>query len=393
MRIEVRAVKNWFLISLLLVLTLTSCSTGKRSLERGNYLDAVMTAISRLRQNPDSKKAQATLADAYPNFIDYNQDQINRLKGSGDPFKWERVLGLYSEMNRVYDEIQRAPAAKRVIVSPGNYLSQYEDARIKAAEARYTLGERDMALARQYDRPAAKRAYEHYEKADELYPGFRDAQYKMREARELAIVRVIVEPIPMPSRSLDVSNEFFQNQMLEYLRNTRISPFVEFYSVQEGRSRNIQPNQVVRMAFDDFIVGQTYIQETVEDRTRDSVVIGKVKVMENGKEVEKDVYGTVKAKVHVFRKALDSSGQLDFQIMEPRTQTVVTQRKFTGAYTWFDFWGFFNGDERALTAEDRQRLRNSREIMPPPPQALFVEFTKPIYSGVTQYIQDFYRNY
>lgn len=379
---------------LLIVVTLLStCNAGKKALEQGNYEEAVLTAIDRLRQRPNSDKAREVLAEAYPRFVDYNRDRVRQLRNSSDPFRWERIMELYREINAVYDEIQRSPAAAQVIRSAQLYTSEYEEARVKAAEARYALGQRLLPDARVGNRNAAKEAYDHFVTADELYGGFRDAARVALEARELAMILVVVTPIPMPARSLEVSNEFFYNKMMEYLQGQRFSPFIEFYSLREAQAIDLQPDQRIEMAFDEFIVGQAFIKETVEERSRDSVVIGTVEVVEDGKKVEKDVYGTVKAEVHLFEKAIDSRGLLDLQVLGLPGEIVLAQEKFPGSFTWIDYWGFYNGDERALTEKDRRRLRNKREVMPPPPQDLFIGFTEPIYRDVTRFLQDFYTGY
>jgi hypothetical protein len=352
-----------------------------------------MTAIHRLRQSPNNKRARSTLAAAYPQFIDYSRNRIRALQSSGDPYRWERVLDLYGSMNRVYDEILRSPAALEVIPDPRLYNTEYEDARIKAAEARYALGERELPSARQGDRIAAKQAFDHYARADELMPGLRDVRARLEETRELAVVRIVIDPIPIPSRTLEVTNEFFYNQIVEYVRGSNFSPLIEFYTAKEGDALKVRPHQRIQMAFDEFVIGQAFVKETVTERSRDSVVVGQVEVIENGQTVKKDVYGVVKAKVHLFHKEVNSRGRLDCQILDEHSGGVLSQAKFPGSFTWGEYWGYFNGDERALTIDDKRRLRHQREIMPPPAQDLFVEFTKPIFRDVTRFLSRYYANY
>ena len=47
---------------------------------------------------------------------------------------------------------------------------------------------------------------------------------------------------------------------------------------------------------------------------------------------------------------------------------------------------------QSLLGEDIDAC-NGKELPPPPPQDLFIEFTKPIYDQLTNKIKDFYRNY
>ncbi|MEM8967027.1 MAG: hypothetical protein AAGE93_11465, partial [Bacteroidota bacterium] len=61
-------------------------------------------------------------------------------------------------------------------------------------------------------------------------------------------------------------------------------------------------------------------------------------------------------------------------------------------HIWFAEWGRFQGDERALN-EEELALCNLPEAVPPPPQQLFVEFTKPLYDQLTDRLNRFYQNY
>ena len=56
-------------------------------------------------------------------------------------------------------------------------------------------------------------------------------------------------------------------------------------------------------------------------------------------------------------------------------------------------WGNFNGQKEALTEEDEDCLENKREISDPSSQALFIEFTRPIFDQVSKYIEAFYGDY
>lgn len=374
---------------LLALLLVPACRSGKKALEQGNYYDSVIQAVNRLRQSPGNRNASETLQQAYNQLLSYNQDQIARLTRSNDPNRWERIVDFYSQLNRAYDEIMRSPSALAVVSEPQNFAAEQHSAEVRAAEMAYATAEMEMERARIGDREAAKRAYIAYEKAERWMPGFRDARSRMDEAMDLATVFVLVEPIPMHSQTFGLTNEFFQNQILEFVRRENMSRYVRFVTSDEYISR--RPDHTIQMVFDDFVVGQSVIREKVEQRSRDSVVIGEVTVKEEGVDVKKKVYGTVKAEMHRFSKELASSGLLDVRILDNRNQTLLVQRKFPGTYTWSDSWGYFNGDERALTDDDRRVIKNgSREIPNPTPQFLFVEFTKPIYTQTTRFIRNFY---
>ena len=106
----------------------------------------------------------------------------------------------------------------------------------------------------------------------------------------------------------------------------------------------------------------------------------------------KEMFGTVKAKLFITTKTLLSNGVLDFKIKDAETGKVISQEKLPGEFGWQCQWGYFNGDIRALSSKQIESTKG-KELPPPPPQTLFMEFTKPIYNQLTNKIKTFYANY
>ena len=169
------------------------------------------------------------------------------------------------------------------------------------------------------------------------------------------------------------------------MANYQQNKFVVFYSEQQAVKQKIVPNQVLRLSFDDFVVGQTYVKEKVEKLKKDSVVISETRA--NGK-----VYGTVYANLSVFDKTVASSGLLDLTISDYQTGKIIKRRKLQGTYIWQDQWASYRGDERALSRQDFAITRR-KESMPPAPDILFIEFTKPIYAQLVDEVNSFYNRY
>jgi hypothetical protein len=168
-----------------------------------------------------------------------------------------------------------------------------------------------------------------------------------------------------------------------------MNKFIRFYSPEEAKTVKLRPDHIVRLEIIDFVVGETNIQTDRQTVTsRDSVKTGEVTI--NGKKVP--VYGKVKAQIVKSHKAVRSRGLLSMEVFDYRTNKVLSREEIPGEYTWVNEWASFNGDERALTNDELNLTRN-REQLPPPPQQLFIEFTKPIYDQVTSRIRRFYDKY
>ena len=213
---------------LIAVCLFESCTSGKVAYEKGNYDEAVLKAISRLRKNPNNKKASQTLMDSYPLTISWHKDNISRAKQSNDDFKWERVVREYKQVNYLYEQLNRCPACLRLVYDPVHYVAELNEAREMAASIRYQRGEEILARARtNHNRNEAIEAYRHFEVACSLMGEYKDARDKLAEAKFLATLKVVVEPIPA-HRNLEISHEFFENKILEFVEsngNSLSAPF------------------------------------------------------------------------------------------------------------------------------------------------------------------------
>ncbi|MGI9541807.1 MAG: hypothetical protein ACR2MX_01035, partial [Cyclobacteriaceae bacterium] len=254
------------------------------------------------------------------------------------------------------------------------------------AEVRYQEGVKEL---RQGSGESARAAYYHFDRADDLVPGYKDTEDKLLEALEKGTIRVLVEQIPVPSRRYQLSGKFFQNQVDEYLSSYSRNMFVRFYT-ELDRNQPRNPDQIIQLRFEDFAVGQTHLYEKEQTVTStDSVEVGTV-TLEDG--TKQPVYGLVSAQLTTFKKQVLSGGVLGMLITDGQTGRIIADERFPGEFDWFCEWATFNGDERALTP-DQRRLCGVSTLPPPPPQDLFVEFTRPIYNQVTARLNRIYKNF
>lgn len=369
-----------------IILVISGCSSGKKAYERGDYYGAVTKAVSRLRQNPDHSKSRDILKESYPLALTYFETQAKNEIASNSDFKWKNALQSYNLLNQLYEEIRQCPGCLKVVPTPRNYYAEIGPLKEKAAEESYNAGITALMKGTRND---AKKAYYNFADAQGFVPGYKDVIAYLEKAKDEATLKVILEQIPVPSR-YNLSGGFFQDRVEEYLHtNYSEMSFIRFYTPQEAQSQQLeQPDQILRIQFDDFSVGNTALKEKEETVTRDSVKVGEAKL--EGKTIP--VYNTVKAKLTVTRKEVLSSGLLSMVVVDARTSGILTHKKFNGEYLWVNSWARFNGDERALTDQQLQ-LCKQREVQPPDAQELFLEFSKPIYNQLIPALRSFYQNF
>lgn len=374
------------LLILLVIITLSACQSGKKLYERGAYYEAVLTSVQKLRQNPDHKKSAEALKNAYPLALDFLQTDAKNQIASNSPNKWRNAISAYDKINQMYESIRQSPKALKIIKDPKNFYTEIGPLKEKAAEESYNAG---IEALMKGNRDEAKKAYYNFADAQTFSPGYKDVVEYLNKSKDEATLKVVVHQLAVPAR-YSLSGDFFQDKVEEFLhQNYPDRGFIKFYTPEEAeRIRLNRIDQYLKIAFDDFTVGNTNVTERIETMKKDSVKVGEAKI--NGKNVP--VYNTVTAKVTTVRKEVISRGLLSMIVLDGKSNGVLTHKKFSGDYTWVSTWARFNGDERALT-DQQIALSKKKELQPPPAQDLFLSFADPIYSQLTSGLQSFYRSY
>lgn len=360
-----------------------SCSSGKKQFEKGNYREAVHKAIKRLQNSAHNQKALTTLAQAYPMTIKYYQGQIARKMNSGDPHKWEWAVAHYQDLNHAYQAIRRSPAALRLIPDPRPFYRELEEAQLRVAELRYQWG---VEALEQQTKPQARLAYEHFKVAREMVPDFRDVDQKMALARDRGTVKVLVDMVALPDGDYPLNADFFQESLHRSLAEYERGRFVDFSTYGDPREESHQWDHIIKVRFEDLVMGHTHTKHRQKEVSKDSVLIGSV-VMDDG--TEKEVYNTVYATLNLYKKEVISQGLVSMQVIDAGTGGILHYHEFPGSFSWYTEWGYFNGDRRALNKR-QLALCARREELPPPPQILFQEVTKPIHHQMTASIRQMY---
>jgi len=378
--------KGGNLLIALVILIFAACSSGKQAYERGDYYGAVMKSVSRLRQNPDHSKSLEALRGAYPLAVEYYENQAKNEIASNTNFKWKNAIQAYNTINQMYEAIKQCPGCAKAVSNPVNHYAEIGPLKEKAAEESYNAGIDALMKGNRND---AKRAYFNFVDVQGYVPGYKDVVEYLDKAKFEATLKVVIEQIPVPNR-YSLSGGFFQDKVEEFLhQNYTEQTFIRFYTPEEAKSVSLPyADQVMRIQFDDFTVGNSVLKEREETVTKDSVRVGEAKV--NGKVIP--VYNTVKAKLTTYRKEVVSNGLLSMVILDGKTNGVLTHKKFNGEYVWVSQWARYNGDDRALN-EKQLAMCRAKETQPPVHQDLFLEFTKPIYNQLIPSIRSFYQSY
>lgn len=371
----------WLIAPILLIL---SCKSGEKLYNKGRYDEAVMAFVKKLQKRPDNTVSLQLLPQAYTQAQRSHEDKVNGYMVSNDPLKWEYIRSEYRALQRLYDGIHASPAAL-AIVKPKDYRNAISGAQENAAQVRYDRG---VSLLEQGDKAAARQAFEEFQAALNLIPNYRNSAQLMDESFQRGLVNVVVRQVDVRSPYYQFSADQFRDVLIRNLQQRNINRFVQFTDERIARNNKIQPDQFLEMRFNDFVVGQTYVDRSEREVSKE-IVVGTVRDSSGKATINR--YGTVKAKVYVVKATVVSKGLLDYQLIDVATNNIIRTDRLPGTYTWMNQYGYYKGDERALSDEDKA-LMVGEDVAPPPPQELFLQFTKPIYDQLTRDMQNIYNN-
>lgn len=373
-----------FLLIALAAMAVISCNSAKKAYNTGDYEQAVRLSVTKLRENPDNRNARRVLVQAYPKAVEVNLAEVRAFAQLDDPLRWEPITRAYNRLNVLQQRMARCPVCDDLLPERRLYVDEWNDARLRAADVRYKMG---VAELRGTTRESAKLALEHFMLVEQFEPDYQNTRLLMDEALERATLHVVILDMPEQQRAFQPIQDAFQQELMERLARSTRRSLVRFYSQQEAATQPppYQDHQIT-LQFESFSVGNVIFDRSTETLTSaDSVKVGDVRV--DGRTVP--VLNRVTARYTQITKTVLGGGQLLLKITDPATGRIVMQERFDGEYQWMHRWATFNGDERALSAEQK-RLTQLREAVPPPPELIFEEFTQPILANVTERMRRFY---
>ncbi|MFZ5972719.1 MAG: hypothetical protein ACOYXA_14115 [Bacteroidota bacterium] len=322
------------------LLLLDACSSGKAAYKQGDYSEAVLTAVNRLRQNPDHKKSKEILSLSYQAAIDYLETDAQNQIASNANFKYANAVRDYEQINRLYEAIRTSPGALKVIPQPVSRYKELTALKTKAAEESYEAGIQAMMKSTRND---AKQAYFHFSDANTFEPGYRESIEMMEQARFNATLKVVVEP------SLDNMYGWnFEPVVFGYNGNQ----FVKLYTPAQASEQKLpKVDHFLKVVVNGFSEGRPSISKRTEDKT-DSVKTGEKTV--NGQKVP--VYQKVSAKVTIFEKKVTARGSVSLLVVDAESKAELQNQEITSDQIWTDSWAIYTGDLRALTSGEKKLI-------------------------------------
>lgn len=373
---------NKILIFTLILLIVQACGTGQSAFNKGNYYDATIKAVKKLRTKPDSKKSLALIQKSYPLALEYHRQRIDALGASNHPDKFIQIVDTYKLMNNMADEITRCPAALNVLKPVVYYHDQLKKAEQMAIIEQFNSASNLIKTENVND---ARVAYQKLKWVKEVSPAFSDIDRQIAIAKDLATFKTIVVHLPEAYTNYKIDSRVFYNVLFDQLAKSG-TEFKRFYKPDLAEELQIAPHHIVEVQFIEFSIDALHEKINTKSYQNDSVNIGSYTDKEGH---EYPVKGSVKAAVEITEREVMAKGIVSITIKDYQTGDIIQNRKYPGDYIWRNRWATFNGDERALP-NDILQLTREKQNMPPSPQDMFMLVSQPILANATSYLKSYY---
>ncbi len=348
---------------LTLVFWFSSCSTIKNSFNATAEDKALLNAIKKFDKNPADTSLGSALTDLYKDAAQVHLDNIEVYTTTTNVDKWDKIIKEYLTLQHLSQVIKTSDAASNFLKVP-SYDAELEVAKEKAASDYYDLG---VEYLKASDKDAAHNAYYSFKKATEYVPAFKDARKLMDKSYPAGVLNVVVNPVTDNSSfygSLGLNrfgnsfnNDYLQRNLVRDLGGsyTKNAP-ARFYTDQEGRRTNINPDLFVDLTWINFDVPRPYTSKYSRNVSRQ---------IEKGRDTSGHInYETVSATLFITKKYFTASGDLESRITDAATRNVINTKRYSAQFNWQQEYATFTGDRRAITGNDFAMLSNTNFIVP-----------------------------
>ena len=363
-----------FALLLLSIVVIDSCSSGKAAMKHGDYYDAVLESVNRLRAKPDHKKAKLVLTQSYQPAIDFILAGIQNGINSDDPRKWRNAVAGYNKINFINDQIKTSLGAMKIIINPVTKYKELAEAKGKAAEECYQAGIQSMMRSTRDD---AKQAYFNFKESNDYEPGYREVIEMMTQAEFNATLRVAYEEI----NSSRTNYESFQP-----LINSMQRQFLSFKPISQQDT--VPPHQYLKLAFTGYRIDSRPTTSSRTENLQKDVKVGEKKLAD-GK--TQDVMETVKATLTSYTKTKNSASNATLTVTDAKTNAILQNNSIDGNSRWQSDWATYKGDARALSGDQANLCKRGETN--PDDQSLYNQAMANLKNNVFQQLHHFYDRY
>jgi len=342
---------------LLFVIACGGVKRTQKSINTGNYLNAINSAVQKLSDNKDKKGNQTyvlLLEEAFQKNTEREMEHVRFLKKDGNPANLEAIYNSYNNLDRIQETIK--PLLPLQVQEENRFaefaFTNYSNNIITTKEAlsAYLYDNAVNLLQNATNKQDYRQSFDDFTYLNKINPGYADSKNKMEEAYDKGqdYVRVgmvnntdKIIPVKLKEELLNFNTFGLEDKWTKYHTN-HLSYISYDYDMQvELRDINISPEQVnEKQIIKEKQVkdGYQYVLDNNGNVVKDSL----------GNDIKIDKFKTVKCNFYQFTqfKTAQVTGLVSFSDLESKQQ--LNAYPLSSEFVFEHVYANYNGDKRAL---------------------------------------------
>ncbi|GFZ86211.1 hypothetical protein GCM10011531_16880 [Aquaticitalea lipolytica] len=369
-----------FLLFTVLLSVLVSCSGRKqieKALHSGNYNQAIQDALKKLENNKDKKRKQdyvMLLEDAYAKANERDLLNIKHLKKDGNPEHYKTIYDLYLNLNARQEAVKAVLPlqinGRDIKIKLNDYTDAIVESREKVSDYMYDKG---LDLLESDDKYTIRQAYDVFKYIERINPNYEDTRSLLQEAHERGTEFVIVTienqtnqiiPRRLEDDLLNFDTYGLNQFWIVYHANS--NPQIDYdYAMQLQLKRiNISPEELHEKQLlreKQIVDGWKYQLDDAGNVMKDSL----------GNDIKIDNIVNVRARYFEFNQFKSTQVIANVVYVDLKTNQVLDAFPIDSEFVFENRFATVRGDERALTNEDLNIVRNRRVPFPSNEQMVY----------------------
>ena len=263
---------------------IAGCASSLKQLQRGNYDEAIKTAVKKLRVNPTDQEQIKVLDKAYLLANQQDHDRIKFLKEEGSPYNWDEIFERYSKLKArqtlVITVLPLQLGAQIIDYEYIDYDSEIILAKRKAADYFWNHA---TELMNKGDKESYRQAYYEFQKAKEYAGNISNINKLIKEAHWNGISRVFVSfenktllnlPDQFKKELIDFGVTDFNSEWVEFhTTNPSDNVYYDYFTIINLKIIEVSPDQIQqndRMESKEIEDGWEYVLDENGNVVKDS---------------------------------------------------------------------------------------------------------------------------
>ena len=351
-----------------IIMLIVGCASSLKQLQRGNYDEAIKTAVKKLRVDPANQEQIEVLDKAYLLANQQDYDRIKFLKEEGSPYNWDEIFERYSNLKN-----RQALVSSVLPLQLGDQVIDYEyfdfDSEIIQAKrnAADYFWSHANELMEKGDKESYRQAYYEFKKAKKYAGNINNINQLIEEAHWKGISRVYVS---LENKTQLKLPDQFKNDLLSFGVTDFNSEWIEFHTANPNNNTYFDYFTVVNLKKIEVSPEQTQQKDSMESK---EIEDGWEYILDDNGNVVKDSEGndmkvpkktTISCtliETHQY-KAAKLEGEIELVQNEPRK--VIKQIPIGAESVFEHISARAIGEVNALSDESKELLKNTAVPFP-----------------------------